>query len=372
MFTVFQQFHSLCRIDDVMLTREAKRAKSNRKSKIKNQKKKLSLSSKSCLLTTMYNTLFVLLLLCIAVHGYGYGSVDDRVRLTDITALTFEAGQQTSYRRTSSVPQLKCVGGSAHSMPGHPLVVQCTQAGNDGFNVQWRCDADMSSDYRFGRVEVVCEGYDSPDDPFVLRGSCGLEYVLDLTDEGRQRQQRQGASSYSSSYGGGYDSYGQSSGQSALASLVIYGSIGFMIYLVYKSCMSRGAVGGVGNGGYQNPGFYGGGGGPGYPGGGGGGPGGGPGCAPPPPPAAGGGGGFGGFWGGMGAGGLLGYLMGRRGGFGGGYGAYNRGYGGYNRGYGGGGFFGGGGMRMGGGGGGGGMRPATTRTASGFGGSRRR
>jgi hypothetical protein len=33
-------------------------------------------------------------------------------------------------------------------------------------------------------VEVVCEGYDYPDDPFILKGSCGLEYTLDYTMEG--------------------------------------------------------------------------------------------------------------------------------------------------------------------------------------------
>ena len=32
-------------------------------------------------------------------------------------------------------------------------------------DVQWKCDADMSSYYQFGRIEVVCEGYDYPDDP---------------------------------------------------------------------------------------------------------------------------------------------------------------------------------------------------------------
>ena len=41
------------------------------------------------------------------------------------------------------------------------------------------------SNSRFGNVEVVCEGYDYPDDPFILKGSCGLEYTLDYTMEGR-------------------------------------------------------------------------------------------------------------------------------------------------------------------------------------------
>ena len=32
----------------------------------------------------------------------------------------------------------------------------------------------MDNAYRFGKVEVSCEGYDYPDDPYVLRGSCGV------------------------------------------------------------------------------------------------------------------------------------------------------------------------------------------------------
>lgn len=32
----------------------------------------------------------------------------------------------------------------------------------------------MDSKYRFGKIDVSCEGYDHPDDPYVLRGSCGV------------------------------------------------------------------------------------------------------------------------------------------------------------------------------------------------------
>lgn len=32
----------------------------------------------------------------------------------------------------------------------------------------------MDNAYRFGQVTVGCEGYEYPDDPFVLRGSCGV------------------------------------------------------------------------------------------------------------------------------------------------------------------------------------------------------
>ena len=32
----------------------------------------------------------------------------------------------------------------------------------------------MDNSYQFGRIQVSCEGYDYPDDPYVLKGSCGV------------------------------------------------------------------------------------------------------------------------------------------------------------------------------------------------------
>ena len=34
---------------------------------------------------------------------------------------------------------------------------------------------------------MICEGYESPEDPFVLKGSCGVEYRLVLTESGEER-----------------------------------------------------------------------------------------------------------------------------------------------------------------------------------------
>ena len=39
---------------------------------------------------------------------------------------------------------------------------------------QWECKADMDSRYRFGDIAVNCEGYNYPDDPYILKGSCGV------------------------------------------------------------------------------------------------------------------------------------------------------------------------------------------------------
>ena len=75
------------------------------------------------------------------------------------------------------------------SVPKNNLPFQCYNRGFDGQDVQWECKADMDNLYRFGSVEVVCEGYDYPDDAYILKGSCGLEYTLELTKEGQNKNQ---------------------------------------------------------------------------------------------------------------------------------------------------------------------------------------
>ncbi|KAF9971143.1 Store-operated calcium entry-associated regulatory factor [Actinomortierella ambigua] len=107
--------------------------------------------------------------------------VTNRVLLKDVKTLTLRQGKQTMYRRTYAVPQLKCVGGNAKNSGFRPDVVQCTNVGSDGVDIQWECKAELPKDIRFGEVEVFCEGYDYPEDPYITKGSCGLEYTLKYT-----------------------------------------------------------------------------------------------------------------------------------------------------------------------------------------------
>merc|ERR1719370_1231452 len=91
---------------------------------------------------------------------------------------------------------------------------------------------------------VVCEGYDYPDDPYILAGSCGLEYTLELTKEGREKRSSSGGGG---GWGGGWStpsnsysskSYNDSSHQwSGLGDLILLGVIGIVIYAVYKTCV---------------------------------------------------------------------------------------------------------------------------------------
>ena len=67
--------------------------------------------------------------------------------------------------------------------------MRCKNAGFD-YNeedIQWTCTASLPEEFKLGSTDVICEGYDSPDDPYVLKGSCGVEYRLILTDKGAKK-----------------------------------------------------------------------------------------------------------------------------------------------------------------------------------------
>ncbi|KAK4540918.1 hypothetical protein LTR36_008426 [Oleoguttula mirabilis] len=110
------------------------------------------------------------------------------VLLSQVKTLTLRDGQQTSGRRVSPMPQLTCVGGSGKGFYDVD-VMRCKNAGAeyDAEDVQWTCQAALPPEFKLGGTEVVCEGYDSPDDPYILKGSCGVEYRLVLTEAGEEK-----------------------------------------------------------------------------------------------------------------------------------------------------------------------------------------
>nr|POE56655.1 store-operated calcium entry-associated regulatory factor [Quercus suber] len=110
------------------------------------------------------------------------------ILLSQVKSLTLRDGQQTSHRRVASLPQLKCVGGSGKGLYTVD-VMRCQNAGSeyDTEDIQWTCKASLPPEFKLGSTEVICEGYDSPDDPYVLKGSCGVEYRLVLTDQGEAK-----------------------------------------------------------------------------------------------------------------------------------------------------------------------------------------
>ena len=85
--------------------------------------------------------IFVLLLVVGSCVGWGGGFSNDpgKVRLQDVQVLTLKHGKMTTGRRSSPVPQLKCVGGSAQGA-FNPQVVQCKNVGWDGQDAQVNID----------------------------------------------------------------------------------------------------------------------------------------------------------------------------------------------------------------------------------------
>lgn len=186
---------------------------------------------------------------CVITVAMGaFGGQPDRVLLRDVSVLTLHKGRMTSGRRSSPVQQLECVGGTAKGY-FTPTVVQCYNRGWDGNDIQWECKADMDNAFRFGEVEVTCEGYDYPDDPYILKGSCGLEFTLDLTEEGYQRYKQQKSHSYSDQhYGANYDHGWDKKGKSVVGDLLFLGGVALVIYIIYKSCLAPSATQGAADG----------------------------------------------------------------------------------------------------------------------------
>ena len=101
---------------------------------------------------------------------------NDKVLLKDIQVLTFNKDAMTTGRRSPATEQMTCT-----NIPNYRNLVnsiQCRNVGFDGRDVNWKCEATVNKCWSLGKTVVSCEGYDYPDDPYVLAGSCGIEFSL--------------------------------------------------------------------------------------------------------------------------------------------------------------------------------------------------
>lgn len=130
----------------------------------------------------------ILLFLSAPSLAKSFSKSKDAVLLSKVRSLTLLADKPTSHRRVSSIPQLTCVGGNAKGLYNVD-VMRCTNSGSeyDAEDIQWTCQASLPPEFKLGSTEVVCEGYDNADDPYILKGSCGVEYRLILTDTGEAK-----------------------------------------------------------------------------------------------------------------------------------------------------------------------------------------
>ncbi|KAA8595399.1 hypothetical protein FQN60_012534, partial [Etheostoma spectabile] len=123
----------------------------------------------------------------------GTRTASGSVLLRDIQVLTLYKGRYTTARRSSPVPQLQCVGGSA---------------GCQAFVPEWECKTDLDYAYRFGRIEVSCEGYSHPADAYVLKGSCLGGFASSFFSGFSGNKQQHHQQSHQSSYPSGSEDSG--------------------------------------------------------------------------------------------------------------------------------------------------------------------
>ncbi|XP_055002056.1 store-operated calcium entry-associated regulatory factor isoform X1 [Sorex araneus] len=175
------------------------------------------------------------LLLLVLAAGPAAGWNDpDRILLRDVKALTLYYDRYTTSRRLDPIPQLKCVGGTAGCDSYTPKVIQCQNKGWDGYDVQWECKTDLDIAYKFGKTVVSCEGYESSEDQYVLRGSCGLEYQLDYTEHGLKKMRESGKGYGFKSFSNYYNKL-PSSGVSGLITVVVLLAIAYGVYRLFLS-----------------------------------------------------------------------------------------------------------------------------------------
>lgn len=195
--------------------------------------------------------------------------------------------------------------------------MRCKNQGSDydAENVQWTCSASLPVEFKLGSTDVICEGFASSQDPYVLKGSCGVEYRLLLTELGEEKYGGGGPGLWKNYKGEGYVNW---------PAIIFWGLfISVLVWMIYAAFIRDSLNGTTLGGGRNNPWGWGGGGGGGGSGGGGGG-----GAHPdhydPPPPYD-----YGsskkpsartpgqegwrpGFWTGAGLGGAAGYLASNR------------------------------------------------------------
>ncbi|KAF3769876.1 hypothetical protein M406DRAFT_59048 [Cryphonectria parasitica EP155] len=143
----------------------------------------------------MTPSVFLILLLSVLPSPVAAATPRDAILLSHVESITLRADRQTSHRRVSAIPQLQCIAspGLCDKFPVDVMRCDNRGSGYDSEEIQWSCTAQLPPELKLGSTDVICEGYTSPDDPYVLKGSCGVEYRLALTPLGEEKWGRRPA-----------------------------------------------------------------------------------------------------------------------------------------------------------------------------------
>lgn len=129
-------------------------------------------------------TLLPLFLPIIASNAATSSTYDPfRLDLLTLPSLTFIASTLTTSRRHQPHPQLLCVTGDAcPDQSNLPIRVDCYNSGlapgDHPPRPKWNCVAVTTPAVTVAEWVVRCEGFSGPEDPFVLKDSCWLQYDL--------------------------------------------------------------------------------------------------------------------------------------------------------------------------------------------------
>ncbi|KAH8094558.1 hypothetical protein BXZ70DRAFT_364659 [Cristinia sonorae] len=158
-----------------------------------------------------------------------------RVALASIPSLTFYKDTDTISKRGKPIPQLTCIGKPCRLYT--PDVVRCVNVGGSGTEVDWRCEADLPEALRLGRIQVSCEGWSGPGDPYVLKGSCALEYRLAQVPDSLRKPESHTRPSRLSRF---WRDYVSTDDPGAAVFMILWTCITlFILYNLFKSCFTR-------------------------------------------------------------------------------------------------------------------------------------
>ncbi|CAF0894157.1 unnamed protein product [Brachionus calyciflorus] len=107
---------------------------------------------------------------------------NNKIKLSQLKSIKLYKNNYTTSKRLEANLQLQCKSSSFMCRAYGPNVVECTNIAYLENNVRWDCSAELDKRVRFANLKVTCEGYDTANDDYILAGSCGLEYNLELVN----------------------------------------------------------------------------------------------------------------------------------------------------------------------------------------------
>ena len=105
----------------------------------------------------------------------------DKVKMRDVETLLFRKEMMTTCRRSKPVSQMICEGHPCSK--NAPDSISCKNIGWDGKDPIWDCTTSEMKNTKLRKIEVQCEGYEYPDDPNILVGSCAAIFQLTYKEE---------------------------------------------------------------------------------------------------------------------------------------------------------------------------------------------